>query len=38
MPNSFKICSEVFDTILECFLLVGKATGFLHKVEIFEQV
>ena len=40
MPNYFEIGPEVFDKILasECFLLVGKATRFLHKVEIFEQV
>ena len=38
MPNSFEIRPEVFDKILECFLLVDKATRFLHKVEIFKQV
>ena len=38
MPNSFEILPEVFDKILECYLLVDKATRFLHKVEIFEQV
>ena len=26
MPNSFEIGPEVFDKILECFLLVDKAT------------
>ena len=29
---------NILDTILECFLLVDKATRFLHKVEILEQV
>ena len=38
MPNSFEIRPEVFGKILECFLLVGKATRLLHKVESFEQV
>ena len=37
MPNSFEISPEVFDKILECFLLLDKATRFLQ-VEIFEQV
>ena len=38
MPNSFEILPEVFDNILECFLLVDKATRYIQKVEIFEQV
>ena len=38
VPNSFEIWPDVFDKILECFLLLDKATIFLHKVEIFEQV
>ena len=38
MPNSFEILPELFDKFLECFLLVDKATRFLHKVEILEQV
>ena len=38
MLNSIEIGPKVFDKILECFLLVDKATRFLHKVEIFEQV
>ena len=38
MPNSFEILPEVFDKNSGCFLLVDKATRFLHKVEIFEQV
>ena len=38
VPNSFEIWPYVFDKILECFLLLDKATIFLHKVEIFEQV
>ena len=38
VPNSFEIWPEAFDKILECFLLLDKATRFLHKVEIFEQV
>ena len=29
---------NILDKILECFLLVDKATRFLHKVEILEQV
>ena len=37
MPNSFEIWPEVFDKILESFLLVDKATRFLHKVEFFEK-
>ena len=37
MPNSFEIWPEVFDKILECFLLVEKATTFQHKVEIFKK-
>ena len=38
VPNSFEIWPEVFNKILERFLLVDKATRFLHKAEIFEQV
>ena len=38
MPNSFEIRPEVFVKILECFLLLDKATIFLHKVEIIEHV
>ena len=38
MPNSTEIEPYVFDKILECFLLVDKATRFRNKVEIFEQV
>ena len=38
MANSFEIRPEVLDKILECFLLIDKATRYLHKVEIFEQV
>ena len=38
MPNSFESWPEVFDKILECFLLLDKATRFLNKVEIFEHV
>ena len=34
MPNSFEIWPEVFDKILECLLLVDKAT----RLEIFDQV
>ena len=30
MPNSFEILPEVFDNILECFLLVDKATRYMH--------
>ena len=38
VPNYFEIWPEVFDKILEYFLLHDKATTFLHKVEIFKQV
>ena len=38
MPNSFEVWPQVFDKILECVLLVDKATRSLHKIEIFEQV
>ena len=38
MPNYFEIRQEVLDKILECFVLVDRATRFLHKVDIFEQV
>ena len=37
MPNSFEIWPEVFDKILECFLLVDKfERGSINPVKIGE--